>query len=411
MIYSVFSPNNKEINATVQLPASKSISNRALIIHALSYADGQIHNLADCDDTGVLVKALHSNAHIFDIGAAGTAMRFLTAFLSKIIGEWIITGSERMKQRPISILVDALNKLGAHIEYEEKEGFPPLRIHGSALQGGEIELDGSVSSQYISALLMIAPTMRDGLTLKLTGKTISKPYIYLTLKLMEDFGVKASWTDNTITILPQEYKPADYTVESDWSAASYWYQLCALSQKSEIKLLGLHKNSCQGDAKVAEIFASLGVRTKFQKNEVILTKSNELTNKLIYNFTDQPDLAQTVVVTCCFLQIPFRFSGLQSLKIKETNRVEALQNECRKLGFILEEPAGGILEWNGKRCEADSTPVIKTYEDHRMAMAFAPVCLKTGEIQIENPMVVTKSYPNYWEDLRVAGMVVIENLT
>ena len=228
---------------------------------------------------------------------------------------------------------------------------------------------------------------------------------------MEDFGVKVVWADDVIIIHPQEYKPVNYTVESDWSAASYWYQMCALSQKSEIKLLGLHKNSYQGDAKVAEIFSSLGVHTKFQKGEVILTKNNELTNKLVYNFTDQPDLAQTVVVTCCFLQIPFRFSGLQSLKIKETNRVEALQNECKKLGFILEEPAEGILEWNGKRCEADPDPVIKTYEDHRMAMAFAPVCLKMGHIRIENPMVVTKSYPGYWGDLQAAGIVVSEILT
>ncbi len=406
MIYTILPPDNEEIKGNIQLPASKSISNRALIIHALSYAGEQIHNLADCDDTNVLISALQSNNRTFDIGAAGTAMRFLTAFLSKIVGEWIITGSERMKQRPISILVDALNKLGSKIEYTEKEGFPPLRIHGSALTGGKIELDGSISSQYISALLMIAPTMRDGLTLKLTGKIISKPYIYLTLKLMEDFGVKASWTDNVITIPPQEYRPADYTVESDWSAASYWYQLCALSVKSEIKLLGLHKNSYQGDAKVAEIFSSLGVHTKFQKGEVILSKSNELVNKLVYNFTDQPDLTQTIVVTCCLLQIPFRFSGLQSLKIKETNRVKALQNECRKLGFILEEPAEGVLEWNGKRCEAESKPIIKTYEDHRMAMAFAPACLKMGGIQIENPMVVTKSYPNYWEDLQAAGIIV-----
>ena len=403
MIYSIFPPNSKEVKGDIQLPASKSISNRALIIHALSYAGEQIHNLADCDDTNVLVEALHSNTRIFDIGAAGTAMRFLTAFLSKIVGEWVITGSDRMKQRPISILVDALNKLGAHIEYVEKEGFPPLRIHGSALTGGKIELDGSVSSQYISALLMIAPTMRDGLTLKLTEKIISKPYIYLTIKLMEDFGVKAIWADDVIIIHPQEYKPVDYTVESDWSAASYWYQICALSQKSEIKLLGLNKNSYQGDSKVAEIFSSLGVHTKFQKGEIILAKSNKLTNKLIYNFTDQPDLAQTVVATCCFLQIPFRFSGLQSLKIKETNRVKALQNECKKLGFVLEEPAEGILEWDGKRCEAVPDPVIKTYEDHRMAMAFAPVCLKTGQIQIENPMVVTKSYPGYWDDLQAVG--------
>ncbi len=409
MIYSISPSDNKEVKGEIQLPASKSISNRALIIDALSYAGGQIHNLANCDDTNVLVNALHSNARVFDIGAAGTAMRFLTAFLSKIVGEWVITGSERMKQRPISILVDALNKLGAKIEYMEKEGFPPLRIHGSALLGGKIELDGSVSSQYISALLMIAPTMRDGLTLRLTGKIISKPYIFLTLKLMEDFDIKSTWANDLIIIHPQEYKPVDYTVESDWSAASYWYQMCALSPKSEIKLLGLNKNSFQGDSKVTEIFSSLGVRTKFQKGEVVLTKNNELTDKLVYNFTDQPDLAQTVVVTCCCLQVPFRFSGLQSLKIKETNRVEALQNECKKLGFLLEEPAEGILEWNGKRCETDPAPVIKTYEDHRMAMAFAPACLKTGNIQIENPMVVTKSYPNYWDDLQSAGLKIVLN--
>jgi len=400
MIYSISPPNNREVHGNIQLPASKSISNRALIIHALSYAGKDIDNLADCDDTNVLVAALRSTARVFDIGAAGTAMRFLTAFLSKIAGVWEITGSERMKQRPVSILVGALNKLGARIEYIENEGFPPLRIYGNALTGGVIELDGSVSSQYISALLMIAPAMRDGLRLKLTGKIISKPYIHLTLKLMEDFGVKATWSDNTITVPPADYTPVDYTVESDWSAASYWYQMCALAQKSGIKLSGLHENSYQGDSKVAEIFSALGVRTEFQNGEAFLTKSNMLCDRLVYDFTDQPDLAQTVTVTCCCLQIPFLFSGLQSLKIKETNRVKALQNECRKLGFILEEPAEGALEWNGKRCEADPDPVIKTYEDHRMAMAFAPACLITGEIKIENPMVVTKSYPNYWEDLQ-----------
>lgn len=403
MIYTISMPDKSEITETICLPASKSISNRVLIIHALSYADGKIQNLADCDDTNVLVRALHSNEKQFDVGAAGTAMRFLTAFLSKIVGEWTITGSERMKQRPISILVDALNKLGAHVEYLEKEGFPPLRISGSALLGGEIELDGSVSSQYISALLMIAPTMRDGLVLRLTGKVISKPYINLTLKLMADFGVNATWKDNEIRILPQEYKPVDFTVESDWSAASYWYQICALAEKCEIKLPELQKNSYQGDAKVAEIFSQLGVKTQYKKDGVVLSKSGNVVSKLIYNFIDQPDLAQTVVVTCCCLHIPFRFSGLQSLKIKETNRIEALQNECKKLGFILEEPADGILEWTGKRCMPDAEPIIKTYEDHRMAMAFAPVCLKEKQIRIENPMVVTKSYPAYWDDLEVVG--------
>ena len=247
MKYLIKAPEER-LRASVQLPASKSISNRALILNALSYSPYDIQNLSDCDDTEVMVKALNSDSRDFDIKAAGTAMRFLTAFLSKIVGEWTITGTERMKNRPIKLLVDALNSLGARIEYMEKEGYPPLRIFGSALQGGEISLAGGVSSQYISALLMIAPLMENGLTLHLEGNIISRPYINLTLQLMEQFGVKATWNGQTIKILPQEYKPIRFTVESDWSAASYWYTIMALSKNAEIELLGLFKNSLQGDA-------------------------------------------------------------------------------------------------------------------------------------------------------------------
>jgi 3-phosphoshikimate 1-carboxyvinyltransferase len=403
MIYTISAPENYEVNGTISLPASKSISNRALIIHALSYSEEPVYNLADCDDTNVLIKALTSNDSTFDIGAAGTAMRFLTAFLSKIVGEWVITGSERMKQRPIGILVDALNELGADIEYMEKEGFPPLRIHGSALLGGEIELMGNVSSQFISALLMIAPAMKNGLTLHLKGNIISKPYIYLTLKLMEDFGVKAIWQENVIKIKPQEYKPVKFRVESDWTAASYWYQVCALMKKGEIELAGLHKKSWQGDAKVAEIFTHLGVRTRFQQGRTFLSKGNKITKKLVWNLVDQPDLAQTLVVTCCCLDVPFRFSGLKSLKVKETDRIKALQNESKKLGFILTEPVDGVLEWGGIKGEPEKDLVIDTYEDHRMAMAFAPVCLTGNTIRITDPDVVTKSYPNYWKDMECVG--------
>ncbi|WP_288732583.1 3-phosphoshikimate 1-carboxyvinyltransferase [uncultured Parabacteroides sp.] len=409
MKYLIKAPEER-LRASVQLPASKSISNRALILNALSYSPYDIQNLSDCDDTEVMVKALNSDSRDFDIKAAGTAMRFLTAFLSKIVGEWTITGTERMKNRPIKLLVDALNSLGARIEYMEKEGYPPLRIFGSALQGGEISLAGGVSSQYISALLMIAPLMEKGLTLHLEGNIISRPYINLTLQLMEQFGVKATWNGQTIKILPQEYKPIRFTVESDWSAASYWYSIMALSKNAEIELLGLFKNSLQGDAAGAKLFAQLGVGTVFTDRGVMLKYNGNVTKKLIYNFVNEPDLAQTFVVTCVLLNIPFRFTGLQSLKIKETDRIEALKTELRKLGYLLTDSNDSILEWNGERCEPEADPIIATYEDHRMAMAFAPAALVLPKgLKVADPEVVTKSYPAYWEDLRKAGFALIEN--
>lgn len=392
---------------SVQLPASKSICNRALILNALSYNPYEIQNLSDCDDTDVMVKALNSNDSHFDVKAAGTAMRFLTAFLSKVVGEWTITGTERMKNRPIRILVDALNAVGAKIEYLEKEGFPPLRIMGSALQGGEISLDGGVSSQYISALLMIAPLMEKGLTLHLQGKVISKPYIHLTLQLMKQYGVESEWVGSTIKVAPQSYRPLPYTVESDWSAASYWYEMMALSQQAEIELKGLFKESLQGDAAGAKLFAQLGVATDYKAGGVVLRKNENVCQKLIYDFVNEPDLAQTFVTTCAFMDIPFRFTGLQSLKIKETDRIEALKCELRKLGYVLTDTNGSILEWNGERCEPEAHPVITTYEDHRMAMAFAPASLVRKEgIEIAHPEVVSKSYPHFWENLESAGFVV-----
>ena len=405
MEYQIKAP--AKLQASIQLPASKSISNRALILHALSYSPYDIVNLSDCDDTEVMVAALNSDSKDFDIKAAGTAMRFLTAFLSKIVGEWTITGTERMKNRPIKLLVDALNSLGARIEYIEKEGYPPLRIFGSALQGGEISLSGGVSSQYISALLMVAPLMENGLTIHLEGNVISRPYILLTLQLMEQFGVKASWTGQTIKVVPQEYKPIPFTVESDWSGASYWYQMAALNKDAEVELLGLFKNSLQGDAAVAGIFTQLGVSTTFTDKGVTLKKNGNLCTKLVYNFVNEPDLAQTFVVTCVLLNIPFRFSGLQSLKIKETDRIEALRTELKKLGYFLTVEGNSVLTWNGERCEPEEHPVIATYEDHRMAMAFAPAAFAIPQgICIAEPQVVSKSYPHYWDDLRKAGFEI-----
>ena len=389
----------QKIQLEINLPASKSISNRALILNALSYSPYEIENLAECDDTNVLLKALDSNNTTFDIGAAGTSMRFLTAFLAKTAGEWIITGSERMKNRPIKILVDALNSLRARIEYVEKEGFPPLKIFGCALMGGEISLNGGVSSQYISALMMIAPYMMNGLTIKLEGNVISVPYIRMTMQMMAEYGVEVTFENNTIDIRPQTYKPVKYKVESDWSGASYWYEVLSLAGEGEIYLKGLKANSTQGDSKVAALFKQLGVNTSYEADGVRLKSSKEYCAKFEYDFVNEPDLAQTFAVTCCMLDIPFHFKGVQSLKIKETDRVAALITELKKLGFALFEPAESELAWTGDRCKIEAQISIATYEDHRMAMAFAPVALKTA-LSIEHPEVVSKSYPTFWDDFK-----------
>lgn len=402
--------NNQQVSETsIQLPASKSISNRALILNALSTKAGIINNLAQCDDTDVLVKAISSSDHLFDIGAAGTAMRFLTAYQAGKPGEWTITGSERMKQRPIGILVEALNSIGAEIGYVEKEGFPPLKMKGKKLVGGELHLNGGVSSQFISALLMIAPTMQKGLSLHLEGNIISRPYIEMTLQMMKQYGISSEWNGNVINIQPQEYKPIQYTVESDWSASSYWFEIAALSpNKVSFRLPQLFEESLQGDSMVRKIFEPLGIQTVFTGDGIVISNANTPVKHLEYDFTNQPDLAQTVVVTCCALGTTFSFSGLQSLKIKETDRIEALKNECKKLGYILKENGVGTLLWDGERCEKEATPSIATYKDHRMAMAFAPSVLRLGEIDIEDPGVVSKSYPKYWENLESCKMFVMK---
>ena len=396
--------------ATVKLPASKSISNRALILNALSSSPYAVDNLSDCDDTNLMVNALQAEGGDFNVGAAGTTMRFLTAFLANRPGEWTITGTERMKNRPIKVLVEALNALGAHISYMEKTGFPPLRISGSALPGGEIALPGNVSSQYISAILMVAPLMEKGVTLHLEGEIVSRPYIHITLQLMKQFGVSATWEDHTIQVWPQTYTPIRFLVESDWSAASYWYEMMALSPKAEIELLGLFKESLQGDAAGAKLFERLGVETHFSDRGVKLRHTGIRCKELTYDFVNEPDLAQTFVVTCALLGVPFRFTGLQSLKIKETDRIAALQTELRKLGYVLRDAQDSILSWDGERCEPEAHPVIATYEDHRMALSFAPAALVRPEgIAIAHPEVVSKSYPHYWSDLRAAGFTVRTN--
>ena len=412
------------LNATIKLPASKSISNRALIIYALSGGKNLPHNLSDCDDTEVIVNALAEMPYEIDIKAAGTAMRFMTAFLAATDnGEHIITGTERMKHRPISILIDALRLLGADISYVGEKGFPPLRIRGHRLDGGLLEIQGNISSQFISALLMIGPMLTNGLELRLTGDIISRPYIDLTLWTMREFGADAEWTaGDTITVRPKPYEPREYLIENDWSAASYWYEMVALSKQKDARVCldGLMDGSKQGDSSVRYIFSLLGVQTKFDSRvpgkptTVTLTKSSHHVSRLEYDFVNSPDLAQTFIVTCCLMNVPFHFKGLQTLRIKETDRINAMKNEMLKLGFVLRDIDGRELVWDGEKTtnilndETHNLPAIDTYEDHRMALSFAPAAL-LHPITINNPQVVTKSYPHFWNDLQSVGFEIILN--
>ena len=427
MKYIIKAP--QQLKGTINLPASKSISNRALIIHAMAGGNIQPSNLSDCDDTEVIVNALKDMPDVINIKAAGTAMRFMTAFLSATQGEHTITGTERMKNRPIGVLVDALRYLGANIEYEEKEGYPPLHIKGHPLEGGRMEVVGNISSQYISALLLIGPILKKGLELKLTGEIASRPYIDLTLWTMQEFGASAEWTDvDTIVVKPQPYKARPYLIENDWSASSYWYEMMALNANidSEIKLTGLMDGSKQGDSVVKYIFSLLGVKTEFENNQnpedtddkanihtsapttVTLKAHRCLLPRLDYDFTGSPDLAQTFVVCCCLMGVKFKFTGLASLKIKETDRIEALKKELRKVGYVIKDENDNTLIWDGERCEP-TNEAIDTYEDHRMAMAFAPIAFKLPSLTINNPEVVTKSYPHFWEDLKSVGFEIEES--
>ena len=401
--YIVSAPQG--LHVSIGLPASKSISNRVLVLHALAQGKAGIQNLSECDDTRVMTEAFNGLPTHIDIGAAGTAMRFLTAYLSVTEGTRTLTGTQRMRQRPIGLLVEALRSLGAQIEYVENEGFPPLRITGGKLQGNQVTLAGNVSSQYISALLMIGPMLPNGLHLHLTDHIISRPYIDLTLQLMKQFGAEAAWsTPDSIDIQPGTYRDIPFTVESDWSAASYWYEMLALTgdPTSSVELSGLFEHSHQGDSHGADLFARLGVQTTYTPQGVHLSKTDATVDYLDEDLTNIPDLAQTFVVTCCLRGIPFRFCGLQSLRIKETDRIAALVAELHKLGYVLRPETDGVLMWKGERCTPQPTPVIATYEDHRMAMAFAPACLTMPHLRIAHPEVVSKSYPGYWDDLRRA---------
>lgn len=398
--------------APINLPLSKSESNRQLIIAALTPGGDLPGRVAECDDTDALLAGLSTTGGHVNIGAAGTAMRFLTAYFAcKAGAEITLDGSERMRQRPIAPLVDALRSLGADIEYAGAEGFPPLRIKGRMLDGGDVELDASVSSQYVSALLMVGPTMQHGLRLHLRGEIVSMPYIRMTLSLMEAAGVKCDFNEDsgTISVPYGKYHPGMPEVEADWSAASYWFEVAAVSTEP-VTLRGLRQKSLQGDAAVRRLFEVTGLESHFEKNgDLELQLTPDAGARLVVDLTHNPDLAQTMAVTCCLLSLPFRLTGLQSLRIKETDRLAALQMELSKLGFITDVPEEGVFTWLGARFDpGEEVEPIATYNDHRMAMAFAPASLFYPGLRINDAEVVSKSYPQYWKHLREVGFILEE---
>jgi len=385
MNYKISHPT-KVVNCEIDLPSSKSISNRLLIIQALCKENFMIENLSDSDDTKYLKRALLSKKNTIDVGHAGTSFRFLTSYLSiQNKKEFILTGSERMKGRPIRELVEVLRKIEAKIDYFLEEGFPPLKIIGTELVGGKVEINGNVSSQFISSILLIAPTLKNGIELKIKGKIVSIPYIEMTLKLMNKFGIESSWADNIIRIQSQNYIAKNCKVEADWSAASFWFEIASLSESCNIKLNGLQQNSIQGDKKSIEIFNNLGVNSIFRNGKIILTKNKRVNPEKSYDLLNNPDIYQPLKCTLFGLNKTSKFSGLSTLKDKETNRIASVKTELRKL---------------------NSSKIIDTYKDHRMAMSFAPLCLKFGELQINNVEIVSKSYPNFWKDLKKAGFTI-----
>lgn len=408
MNYRVFAPN--KIVTEVSLPASKSISNRMLILNALCGNGGSLQNIALCDDTNAMVNALDTDSEYVNIGAAGTAMRFLTAYFAIQNGRTtIIDGSERMRHRPISVLVDALRKCGAEIAYEEETGFPPLRIHGKSLHVESLEIPGNISSQYISAILMIAPLMNCR-RITLTGNVISTPYILMTIALMREMGVDCQLQDNVISI-PQDakYTSCPYTIENDWSAASYWFELETLLPQSRISLKGLYCKSVQGDAMVEQLFSHFGVTANHCGQYVDLKATGVADDEIVMDLTDNPDLAQTIVVTACLIGRHFHISGLQTLKIKETDRIEALRSQLLKLGYVIDVLPDLSLRWTGVTVKPEDNPHIATFADHRMAMAFAPAAIKFPGIVIEDIDVVSKSYPDFWKHLSTAGFRIEED--
>ena len=386
MNYKISHPT-KVVECEIDLPTSKSISNRLLIIRALCEESFEIENLSDSDDTKSLIHSLNTLENTIDVAHAGTTFRFLTSYLAIQNGtEFILTGSDRLKERPIKELIEVLKMIGAKIEYLENDGFAPIKISGSKLKGGFVEIDGGISSQFISSILLISPVLQNGMQLKINSDLVSKPYIEMTLKLMSEFGIHWEWNENNIEITPQKYVGKNIAIESDWSAVTFWFEIAALAEKCNIKLNGLFKESIQGDKKVVKLFENLGVASVFKNNQLILTKNGENSLATEIDLLETPDMYQSLKCTLSALSLNPKITGLQTLKDKETNRMIAVKNELEKL---------------------KSSKEIETYKDHRMAMSFAPLCLKFGELQINNSEVVSKSYPNFWEDLKTGGFTIV----
>ncbi len=398
------SKHSGTVNCSVVPPASKSESNRVLIIDALCGMRSDLQNLSNARDTQTMIRLLKSDDKTLDVLDAGTTMRFLTAYTAITGRESVMTGTKRMRERPIKLLVEALTTLGAEITYLENPGYPPIEIkpfNKETVKTNHLKIRGDVSSQYITALLMTGPLLPQGLKLELEGKIGSRPYIEMTLALMKHFGVQAEWRENIISIAPRNYIPATYKVESDWSAASYWYSITALAENARVELKGYKRDSFQGDRSIVEIMTKLGVKTTFTQDGLLLEKASTA-SEFSYDFTDSPDLAQTIAVICAAKGVPGVLSGLESLRIKETDRIAAIQNELRKFGAdLLELEKDVTYQVKPGNFRVDGQ-IVDTYKDHRMAMAFAPLAL-LGELTIDNPSVVDKSYPHFWEDLKKAG--------
>jgi len=417
----ILTKKSKSVKGTIHLTGSKSECNRALIIEALSHGKVKVENISDAADTATLLQVLSPKSKVesqkkggsgletqdlrlANIGPAGTAMRFLTAYFTLQDEEVILTGSERMKQRPIGILVDALRELGAHIEYIENEGFPPIKLKGSLVQfSNKVSIKGNISSQYITALLLIAARLPFGLELHITSELTSRPYVEMTLAMLQAAGIQHSWEGDVITIPNQEFANTSLHIEPDWSAASYWYAIAALADEAELFLPGLTQYSLQGDSVIAEIMANFGITSQFKDGGVYLQKEAKPLARKIFDLKECPDLAQTVIVVCAALGHGATFTGLETLKIKETDRIKALQNELAKIGVKLIEK-GQVYKLDCSEKFIPERIFVNTYDDHRMAMAFAPLALLINEVEIEDAQVVEKSYPAFWKDLEKVGI-------
>ena len=406
----VTAPESCVVHGTVSLPASKSISNRVLIIKALCGKDFRVSNLSEAEDTLVLARALESLGISKDIdaGHTGTAMRFLTSFLATQRGTFYLTGSERMKERPIGPLVNALQQMGADIEYQGKRGYPPLKIKGKRLKGGSVEVDASTSSQFISSLLLIAPALSEGLMLTLNGTPVSSSYIKMTLGLMSRFGIETRWEQNVISVSPGTYKPQNITIEPDWSGASYFFETLLLAYEGEISFPLLSRKSLQGDAVIWQWFEHLGIKTVFSEEGALIKKSGGHPEFVSFDFRENPDLAQTMALAFAGRGIQAVFRGLETLPLKVTDRIKALQAELNKTGYILAPLDEGI--WQLRKTAWPLLPAritFHTHHDHRMAMACAPLALAKGQISIKDPDVVVKSFPGFWENMKAIGFDLV----